>query len=252
MRVHCIALRPKATEPMRIPVLVLLLICTFAFSQTDTASLKGTVVTADQKPLKGVMVVATNSAADYRHATVTDQTGHYLFSDIPPGAYRIEAHNPDGTTIDGYNVEVKAGNVTDAGPALCSCGKKAAASSVSRPATAGTKSRAARQAAAAAPRRQQGCTPLDQQIDVQLEWVKKPTCEDEARAGFRNNYSEPVACVFRWSETSPPGHVTLPVGVAVSGDEMIKCNAQPQKFRFVCFPESQAKNGCENRVTWPK
>lgn len=96
------------------------------------------------------------------------------------------------------------------------------------------------------------CTPISTDIDVQVERVKHASCAGETRAGFRNNYSEPVDCVFRWSESSPVGHVKLPVGVAVANKDLTACRANPESFRFVCFPESQAKNGCENKVTWPK
>ncbi len=73
---------------------------------SDGAQIEGTVTDSDKsQPLSGVQVKAmVDPSSDYNfsrfRATTTDQNGHFVLKDIPPGKYKVSAKLPssDGST----------------------------------------------------------------------------------------------------------------------------------------------------------
>src|SRR5215831_14603739 len=60
-------------------------------AQAGTSVITGTVTDASTGAIPGVEVSATNLESGARQETITNETGAYRFSSLPPGNYRIEA-----------------------------------------------------------------------------------------------------------------------------------------------------------------
>ncbi len=60
-------------------------------AQTGTSVITGTVTDASTGAIPGVEVSVTNQETGARQETITNETGAYRFSALPPGPYRIEA-----------------------------------------------------------------------------------------------------------------------------------------------------------------
>jgi hypothetical protein len=60
-----------------------------AKAQTLYGTLVGNVTDPSTSPIAGTKVVAVNAATGFSRAAVTDDRGSYLFSDLQPGAYRL-------------------------------------------------------------------------------------------------------------------------------------------------------------------
>src|SRR5438132_373574 len=60
-----------------------------AKAQTLYGTLVGNVTDPSNAPIAGTKVVAVNAATGFSRAAVTDDRGSYLFSDLQPGAYRL-------------------------------------------------------------------------------------------------------------------------------------------------------------------
>jgi outer membrane receptor protein involved in Fe transport len=58
---------------------------------TTTATLRGTVVGADNAPVTGAAVVATNAQTGMRRGTQTDDRGRYTIPFLDPGSYTVRA-----------------------------------------------------------------------------------------------------------------------------------------------------------------
>lgn len=75
------------------------------FAQQPTGSIQGTIFTNDNKPAASVTVQLRGRKA----STITDSTGHFQFTRIAPGAYKIEASlvgyksTIQQVTLDGNN-----------------------------------------------------------------------------------------------------------------------------------------------------
>ena len=60
-------------------------------AQTGTSVITGTVTDASTGAIPGVEVSVTNQETGAKQETITNETGAYRFSALPPGPYRIEA-----------------------------------------------------------------------------------------------------------------------------------------------------------------
>ncbi|HYK89239.1 MAG TPA: carboxypeptidase regulatory-like domain-containing protein [Acidobacteriota bacterium] len=58
-----------------------------AWSQTYTATIRGTVTDASKAVLPGATVTATEVGRDVKHTIQTDSTGRYVLAALPPGSY---------------------------------------------------------------------------------------------------------------------------------------------------------------------
>jgi hypothetical protein len=61
------------------------------FAQSYTATLEGLVTDQSGAVIPGAKVIVTNEATNLGRNTVTDALGHYFFTLLPPGSYRLEA-----------------------------------------------------------------------------------------------------------------------------------------------------------------
>ena len=62
-----------------------------AFAQTAGARLEGIVKDASQAVIPGVTVTATNEGTNISTTSVTNESGFYVFVNLPPGVYTLEA-----------------------------------------------------------------------------------------------------------------------------------------------------------------
>ncbi|MEM7356275.1 MAG: TonB-dependent receptor, partial [Acidobacteriota bacterium] len=80
-----------------------MLISSMAMAQ-GTASISGTVTSADGTALPGAAVTATNAANDRETVAFTDDDGHYRIEGLTPGAYRLtftaSGFNDTSTHVD--------------------------------------------------------------------------------------------------------------------------------------------------------
>ena len=60
-----------------------------AFAQTAGARLEGIVKDASQAIVPGVTVTATNEGTNISTTTITNETGFYVFVNLPPGTYTL-------------------------------------------------------------------------------------------------------------------------------------------------------------------
>jgi hypothetical protein len=90
-------------------MLTCLLIPATALAQQATAELNGRVTDTSGAVLPGVTVTATQTATGLERTAVTDGTGGYLITNLPPGPYRLEV------TLQGFRTYVQTGLVLTVG-----------------------------------------------------------------------------------------------------------------------------------------
>ena len=73
------------------------------YSQTTDASITGVVVDPTKAAIPDAKLTVTNDSTNARSSVVTDQTGSFYISNLPPGAYRIEVERT------GFNTVVRPG-----------------------------------------------------------------------------------------------------------------------------------------------
>jgi hypothetical protein len=72
-------------------------------AQQTTAELNGRVTDSSGAVLPGVTVTATQTATGLQRTAVTDGSGAYLITNLPPGPYRLEV------TLQGFRTYVQTG-----------------------------------------------------------------------------------------------------------------------------------------------
>ena len=73
------------------------------WGQTTTGTILGTVIGPDEALLPGATVVIINEGTNARQATVSNRTGSYQLTLLPPGGYRVAAE------LEGFNRAVRSG-----------------------------------------------------------------------------------------------------------------------------------------------
>src|SRR5688572_3325320 len=79
----------KAICYVFLSTLLAAILCQPVWSQ-GTASLSGIVRDTSGAVIPGVEVTATNLATNASRSTLSNETGSYLFAQMPPGTYRLE------------------------------------------------------------------------------------------------------------------------------------------------------------------
>src|SRR5689334_17164680 len=76
-----------------VPALVLasLLVTNSSFAQVSTASVNGVVTDAQGAVVPQATIVLTHVATSVENTTVSNGSGHYVFLNITPGTYTLEA-----------------------------------------------------------------------------------------------------------------------------------------------------------------
>jgi len=70
---------------------VLLASASRLFAQANTASIRGTVVDPQNRPVPGATVVVNNTDLSSKRTTVADSEGSFVLSNLVPGAFTVEA-----------------------------------------------------------------------------------------------------------------------------------------------------------------
>src|SRR6516225_11460610 len=77
---------------------VMLALCPAVLGQTVASQISGTVRDSSGAVLPGVDVKVTNTDTTAMRTTVTNETGSYVFANLPVGPYRLEASLPGFTS----------------------------------------------------------------------------------------------------------------------------------------------------------
>jgi len=73
---------------------LLLSVSSAAWSQLESAAIRGTVSDSSGAPIKEVVVTARTSDSKFSVTTTTDESGAYAFSNLPLGTYSVLARIP--------------------------------------------------------------------------------------------------------------------------------------------------------------
>jgi hypothetical protein len=87
---------------------ILFLTGSFAFSQINSGEISGSVQESSGSVLRAATVVAQSQASGQRFVGLTNNTGEYLFAQLPVGAYSLSASAPDFKQSNLANFEVHA------------------------------------------------------------------------------------------------------------------------------------------------
>ena len=108
-----------------LPALALLLLAGGNYAQVTTATITGRVLDAQGAVVPGAKVTVTNRGTGAERSVVASSDGEYTITSLPPGRYNIAVEAPSfsRTLIEDtelnvgarstFNVELKAGNVTE-------------------------------------------------------------------------------------------------------------------------------------------
>jgi len=107
-------------------LLVVIICIDFAFSQSSTGAIQGSVTDQNGAVIPNATVTTTNSATGFTRSTITDKEGRYRFVNIPIGTYDLTTDAPNfskfvrsGITLDSgqeamVNVVLEAGKIHEA------------------------------------------------------------------------------------------------------------------------------------------
>ena len=89
-------------------VVLALFFCTFAFAQTSTSLVQGTISDSSGAPVPNAQVTATLANTDTKYSTVTNDSGNYVIPNVRPGEYSVSAEAPafKRTVRSGVVIEV--------------------------------------------------------------------------------------------------------------------------------------------------
>jgi len=77
------------------PILFALFVSTcVGHAETTTASLSGSVVDPQHAVLSGAVVTATEQSKSFHLITNADNSGRFVFPQVPPGTYTVTVENP--------------------------------------------------------------------------------------------------------------------------------------------------------------
>jgi outer membrane receptor protein involved in Fe transport len=82
---------------------ILMIAVPFTNAQTTTASFQGTVTDSSAAVLPGAQITASNVETGLKRSTITNETGRFLLSELPPGSYEI------AVTLPGFETLVRKG-----------------------------------------------------------------------------------------------------------------------------------------------
>jgi hypothetical protein len=90
------------------------------------------------------------------------------------------------------------------------------------------------------------CVDVSGSVDVTLKQVTGAgACAGEVHGSFTNRSSQDVDCKFVW-KGNDIGSITVRAGGTVSGAGagLWSCNADPSRFRYICYPRSSQSYLC--------
>lgn len=92
-------------------IICMLLVCGAVSAQIASARLEGTVKDASQAVIPGVTVIATNEGTNISYTNSTNDSGFYVFVNLPPGTYTLTSE------LQGFKKYVQKGIVLQVGDA---------------------------------------------------------------------------------------------------------------------------------------
>jgi outer membrane receptor protein involved in Fe transport len=81
----------RTNTMVNVIIAVMLLVAVPVFGQTTVGELTGRVVDTQGNVVPGATVTATNAATGLQRTVVTDASGYYLITQLPPGGYEVSA-----------------------------------------------------------------------------------------------------------------------------------------------------------------
>lgn len=72
-------------NPLLLPLVAAMLLAVTSWSQSFTASIRGTVTDATGAAVPGAKVILVETDRNVNHPTVTDQQGRYVVAALQPG-----------------------------------------------------------------------------------------------------------------------------------------------------------------------
>ncbi|MCS6874684.1 MAG: carboxypeptidase-like regulatory domain-containing protein [Pyrinomonadaceae bacterium] len=96
---------------------LLILVCCVGLFAQETGSVKGKVRTSEGKPLTNITVSAHQKEKEVK-SVKTNSKGEFLMEGLPAGKYNFVFTGKGYSTGIKYNVEVRAGKLTDLGDRL--------------------------------------------------------------------------------------------------------------------------------------
>lgn len=86
-------------------VVFMLVVIVVGFGQSST-SLQGTVTDPNAAAVAGATATLTNVSTGLARTTKSDANGHFQFSQLPPGTYRLQIEQPGFKTVEVANIEL--------------------------------------------------------------------------------------------------------------------------------------------------
>jgi hypothetical protein len=90
-------------------VLMLALICSAAFGQSDQGRIGGVIKDPTGAVIPGVTVVVKNAATGEEHTALSDDGGGYLITALRPATYTVKATLPGFATAEANNIQLVVG-----------------------------------------------------------------------------------------------------------------------------------------------
>jgi hypothetical protein len=86
---------------------------THLFGQADTASIHGTVVDPQNRPVAGANIVVNNTDLSSKRTTVADSAGVFVISNLAPGAFTVEATGKGLVSRRPVRLTISLGSTTE-------------------------------------------------------------------------------------------------------------------------------------------
>ena len=84
----------ETTSRITTMLALLVMLCSLGFAQTTSGSIAGNVVDAQHAVLPNVVVTAKEQQQNFTFSTKSDESGRFVFPQVPPGTYTIKIEAP--------------------------------------------------------------------------------------------------------------------------------------------------------------
>src|SRR5215471_7657917 len=88
------SMQRETTSKITTMLALLVMLCSVGFAQTTSGSIAGNVVDAQHAVLPNVVVTAKEQQQNFTFSTKSDESGRFVFPQVPPGTYTIKIEAP--------------------------------------------------------------------------------------------------------------------------------------------------------------
>src|SRR5215469_7297927 len=88
------SMQRETTSRITTMLALLVMLCSLGFAQTTSGSIAGNVVDAQHAVLPNVVVTAKEQQQNFTYSTKPDESGRFVFPQVPPGTYTIKIEAP--------------------------------------------------------------------------------------------------------------------------------------------------------------